>query len=234
MSGSISRRSLPQSLPVGAGFEPPKTLTRKQPRRSPLDKNEAVVKAQRIVPALKRTARLPGEVEDRSSGRVAVNHFRRNRPNSHLHGPNNDHALRRTTTRARIRIARKCRRVRKNSGPLPAQRRKRHMPRLAWRGMRFARPRRAVTPISGLVVHVKEAQKVTPCNNYLAETKPPTGFFARQGVSPSHATLEPAARPSDHRSSSRNAGPHKNQGSVTGLLDEHAACFVKIKLAFCK
>ncbi len=26
---------------------------------------------------------------------------------------------------------------------------------------------------------------MTPCKNYLAETKPPTGFFARHAVSPS-------------------------------------------------
>ncbi len=69
--------------------------------------------------------------------------------------------------------------------PLPAQRRKRHMSSLAWRRMQFACPMRPVTLNSGAAARPKEAQKVSPCKNYLAETKPPTGFFARPGVSPS-------------------------------------------------
>ena len=64
------------------------------------------------------------------------------------------------------------------------------MPSLAWRGIQLARPRSAVTPNSGAVARSKEAQKVTPCKNYLAETKPPTDFFARQGVSPSGSQSE--------------------------------------------
>ena len=44
----------------------------------------------------------------------------------------------------------------------------------------------AAPDVSRTEVHVEEAQKVTPWKNYLAETKPPTGFFARQPVTPCH------------------------------------------------
>ena len=69
------------------------------------------------------------------------------------------------------------------------------MPRLAGRGMRFARPRRAVPPNSGAAVRAKDAQKVSPCKNYLAEKKPLIGFLARPPVSPCGGALEPFARP---------------------------------------
>ena len=54
-------------------------------------------------------------------------------------------SLRGTTPRARIRIGRKCRRVQKSGGSLPAQRRERHIPRLAESEIRLARPNWAVT-----------------------------------------------------------------------------------------
>ncbi len=60
------------------------------------------------------------------------------------------------------------------------------MPSLAWRGNRLGRRRREATPNSGAAAHAKEPQKVTPWKNYLAETKAPTRFFARPGVSPCH------------------------------------------------
>ncbi len=71
------------------------------------------------------------------------------------------------------------------------------MPSHACRGIRFPRPRSDATPNSGLAAHSKEAQKMTPCKNYLAETKPPTGFFARHGVTPCGAV------PHTHRQSSK-------------------------------
>ncbi len=58
------------------------------------------------------------------------------------------------------------------------------MASLASRENRLARLRSVPTPNSGLGTLPKEAQKVSPWKNYLAETKPPTGFFARPGVSP--------------------------------------------------
>ncbi len=76
--------------------------------------------------------------------------------------------------------------------PLPARRRKHHVPRLAWRGNRLARRRSVVTPNSGPVAHSKEAQKMTPCKNYLAETKPAAGFFARPRVTPCDAIPDPS------------------------------------------
>ena len=66
------------------------------------------------------------------------------------------------------------------------------MSSLASRETRFARPRREATPNSGPVAHSKEAQKVTPCKNYPAETKPPAGFFARPRVSPCDAIPDPS------------------------------------------
>jgi hypothetical protein len=76
--------------------------------------------------------------------------------------------------------------------PLPARRRKRRMPILAWRGNRPARRRREAIPNSGLVAQPKEAQKVTPWKNHLAETKPPNGFFARPPVTPWRGRSEPS------------------------------------------
>ncbi len=66
------------------------------------------------------------------------------------------------------------------------------MPRLGSSGIRFTRPRSAAAPNSGLVANAKEAQKMTPWKNYLAETKPPTGFFARQAVTPCRGQSEPS------------------------------------------
>ncbi len=61
---------------------------------------------------------------------------------------------------------------------------------LASSGIRSTRPRSAATPNSGVVARSKEAQKVTPWKNYLVETKPPIGFFARPPVSPCRSQSE--------------------------------------------
>ena len=66
------------------------------------------------------------------------------------------------------------------------------MSSLAWRGTKFARPSRVATPNSRAGAHAKEPQKVTPCKNYLAETRPFTGIFARPGVSPCEAIPDPS------------------------------------------
>ncbi len=66
------------------------------------------------------------------------------------------------------------------------------MPSHASSGIRFTRPRSRATLNSGSVVHVEEAQKVTPWKNYLVETKPPIGFFARPPVTPCRGQSEPS------------------------------------------
>ena len=76
--------------------------------------------------------------------------------------------------------------------PLPARRRKHHMPRLASSGIRFARPNSAVTLNSAAAAHSKEAQKVTPWKNHLTETKPLIGIYARPPVSPCRSQSEPS------------------------------------------
>ena len=78
-----------------------------------------------------------------------------------------------------------------NGVPLFAQRRKHHMPSLASREKRPARPRRTITPNAVAEVHVEVAQKVTPWKNHLAETTPPIGNFARPPVTPCHAIPGP-------------------------------------------
>jgi hypothetical protein len=100
------------------------------------------------------------------------------------------------------------------------------MPRPAWRENRLARQRRELAPNSGLVTHSKDAQKVTPWKNYLAETKPFIGIIARHGVSPCQGTLEHAVQPSNHTSSPANGKPHRNLKSATDLCADHAAVFV--------
>ena len=62
------------------------------------------------------------------------------------------------------------------------------MPWLAWGRTRLANRRREATHISGSFAHPKQAQKVTPWKNYLAETKPPAGFCARPPVTPCDVT----------------------------------------------
>ena len=71
------------------------------------------------------------------------------------------------------------------------------MPRFASSAIRFARSNSSVTLNSAAAVPAKEAQKVTPCKNYLAETKPPTGFFARPRVSPCHGGRSALRQPLD-------------------------------------
>jgi hypothetical protein len=87
------------------------------------------------------------------------------------------------------------------------------MPSLASRGIRFACPSSAATPNSAAVAHPKDAQKVTPWKNDLAETKPHIGIIARHGVSPWRGQSGPCfcltrrARPS---------GPSKARSAGTG------------------
>jgi hypothetical protein len=75
--------------------------------------------------------------------------------------------------------------------PLPARTRMHFMARHASSGIRFTRPSSAATPNLGLTSYSKEPQKVTPWKNYLAETKPPNGFFARPPVTPWRGRSEP-------------------------------------------
>ncbi len=86
------------------------------------------------------------------------------------------------------------------------------MPRLAWRGNRLARGRREATPNSAATAHPKEAQKVTPCKNYPAEKKPPTGFFARHGVTPCEAPPpSPDSLPESRSRAQRSKTPRRVQ-----------------------
>ena len=71
------------------------------------------------------------------------------------------------------------------------------MPSLAWRRTQFARPSRVATPNSRAGAHAKEAQKVTPWKNYLAETTRLIGFFARPRVSPCHGGRSALRQPLD-------------------------------------
>ncbi len=101
-------------------------------------------------------------------------------------------SLRRTTPRTPNRIARKWLCVRENCGRLSAGGREHHMPSHAASEIRLTRTRIAAAPISDLVSYSKEAQKVTPWKNYLAETKPLIGIFARPPVTPWRSQSEPS------------------------------------------